>query len=218
MTMTRKLPPWLAALLSAAGLLVAIAAFAQDNPPPAADPPAGQLLIAAATMQDPRFYHSVILLLRHDRKGAFGIAINRPLGKKPIADLLAEAAGKNADPGKDRADGTLAGDIEVYLGGPVQPQYGFVIHSGDYRRPETLRVGNGLAMTASTAVLRDIGHRKGPKKYLFALGYAGWASGQLEGEIARHDWFTTPAEPSLVFDADRAGLWKTALARRSQEL
>jgi len=67
-------------------------------------------------------------------------------------------------------------------------------------------------------VLRAIGHHQGPAKYLFALGYAGWGAGQLEGEIARHDWFTAAADPDLVFDADRDTVWQTALARRTREL
>ncbi|HEV8678252.1 MAG TPA: YqgE/AlgH family protein, partial [Stellaceae bacterium] len=106
----------------------------------------------------------------------------------------------------------------VFLGGPVQPQYGFVIHSSEYRRPDTLKVDDRLAMTASKEVLRDIGQHRGPAKYLFALGYAGWGAGQLEGEIARRDWFTVPADPELVFDTDRGAVWEKAAARRTREL
>ncbi len=73
-------------------------------------------------------------------------------------------------------------------------------------------------MTATKDILRDIGRHQGPEKYLFALGYAGWGAGQLEGEIARHDWFTTPGEPDLVFDEQRGQLWERALARRTREL
>jgi putative transcriptional regulator len=215
MTIARKLDRkrlgWWVLLLGATVLLASIHAIA-DDAPPVADPPPGELLVASATIQDPRFYHSVILLLRHDRTGAFGIVINHPLGERPLAALLA-----NTD-GKDSGDSTVEGTIRVFLGGPVQPQYGFVVHSTDYRRPETLAVGDRLAMTASKDVLRDIGHHQGPAKYLFALGYAGWGAGQLEGEIARRDWFTAPAEPDLVFDADRATLWQSALARRTREL
>ncbi len=105
----------------------------------------------------------------------------------------------------------------MFLGGPVQPQLGFVIHSSDYRRPETLVVGDQLAMTATPEVLRDIAHHQGPVKYLFALGYAGWGAGQLEGEIAQHHWFTAPADPDLVFDVERDTVWDKALARRTRE-
>src|SRR2546428_3198836 len=97
---------------------------------PAIKPVAGELLIASAAMQDPRFHHSVILLLRHDQSGAFGIVINHPLTERPIAGLLADSAGK-AD--QDALDSAIEGTIRVFLGGPVEPSYGFVIHSGVYR-------------------------------------------------------------------------------------
>lgn len=205
---------WWPSLVAAASLLLVIRASAEDAPP-AADPPAGQLLIASASIGDPRFFHSVVLLLRHDRNGAFGIVINRPLGERTLAALLADADGKSSP---DEDDRKIEGTIRVFLGGPVQQQLGFVVHSGDYRRAETLVVGDALGMTASKDVLRDIGHHKGPARYIFALGYAGWGGGQLEGEIARRAWFTAPAEPGLVFDAETDTIWERALARRSREL
>ncbi len=157
---------------------------------------------------------TVILLLRHDSSGAFGIVINNPLGKRPLADLLAPRPDS-----KDNADSAIEGArSRVFLGGPVQMQLGFVIHSADYRRPETLVVSADLAMTATPDVLHDIAQHRGPAKYLFALGYAGWGAGQLENEIAHHGWFTAPAEPDLVFDAERDTVWEKALARRSREL
>jgi putative transcriptional regulator len=204
--------PALALLASAILTIAAIPAAATE---PGVEPLAGELLIASAAIQDPRFHHSVILLLRHDEKGAFGIVINHPLTERPIAGLLAESGGQ-ADP--DAQDRAIEGTIRVFLGGPVEPSYGFVIHSGEYRRPETLTLDIGVAMTATKDILRDIGRHQGPEKYLFALGYAGWGAGQLEGEIARHDWFTTPGEPDLVFDEERGQLWERALARRTREL
>jgi putative transcriptional regulator len=198
--------------------LVVLAALGHpEEPMPLVEPPPGQLLVASAAMQDPRFRHSVILLLRHDRTGAFGVVINHPIAERPLAELLAAADNTGAGGGNDQDD-KIEGTIRVFLGGPVQPQLGFVIHSTDYRRPDTLVVGEQLAMTANNRVLRDIAHHQGPAKYLFAVGYAGWGAGQLEGEIARRDWFTAPAEPELVFDADRNAVWDKALARRTHEL
>jgi putative transcriptional regulator len=206
-----------AALLAAA--ILAIGAV-DPNPPdqpgpaprltPSGDPPAGQLLVASAQIDDPRFYHTVILLLRHDTDGAFGIIINHPVGEKTIRSLL-ESAGAD--------DKTVAGSIEVLSGGPVEPQSGFVVHSAEYRRDGTMAVDDEVAMTGSTEVLRDIGHHQGPKRCFFAFGYAGWGAGQLEDEIARQDWFTAPADATLVFDGQQRGtLWQRALARRGQEL
>jgi putative transcriptional regulator len=180
----------------------------------AADPPeiaslTGQLLIAAPTIGDPRFAHTVILMVRHDREGAFGIVINRPVGEGSIASLL-EAAGEDVS--------GISGNMKIFSGGPVQQELGFVVHSAEYRLDGTLDVDGRVAMTANRQVLRDIGHNKGPLKSLFALGYAGWGPGQLEGELARPDWFTTPAEPRLIFDDDRTNLWEEAMARRTRDL
>ena len=210
MTNNRKIPLWLGLLVVAGAILTGLATAAETRAPPA-NPPAGQLLVAASTIQDPRFYHSVILLVRHDAKGALGIMINRPLGAQPFAELLPD--------GKDR-DKKVAihGTIEVYFGGPVEPQLGFVIHSADYRSAATMAVAPGIAMTATREVLRAIARHQGPTKYRFAIGYSGWGAGQLEGEIARRDWFTEPATPDLVFDPDAAALWRKAMARRTREL
>jgi putative transcriptional regulator len=181
---------------------------------PAADVPdiaslTGQLLIASPNIGDPRFAHTVILMVKHDKEGALGIVINRPVGEKSIASLL-EA------PGEDVSN--IEGTLRVFAGGPVQPELGFVVHSAEYRRDDTIDVDGRVAMTASRQILRDIGHHRGPEKTLFALGYAGWGPGQLEAELGRHDWFTAPEEPKLIFDDDRANLWDDAMARRTREL
>jgi putative transcriptional regulator len=201
---------WLAhALLLPAALLVAASLLSGAAPPPERDWLTGQLLIAAPSMDDPRFYHSVILMVRHDAKGALGIVINRPIGMRPLADILRAIGDKS--PG-------VEGEVRVFAGGPVQPELGFVIHSTDYRRPQTLAIDSQVAMTSDRQILLDIGHHKGPKESLIAFGYAGWGPGQLEGELAHHDWYTTPEDPKLVFEVDRASLWEDAKARRTREL
>ena len=182
--------------------------------PTAADPPeiaslTGQLLIASPNIGDPRFAHTVILMVKHDKEGAFGIIINRPFAEKSIASLL-EGSGEDLS--------GIEGTLRVFAGGPVQPELGFVVHSTEYRREDTIEVDEHVAMTTSRQILRDIGHHRGPQKTLFALGYAGWGPGQLENELARHDWFTAPEEPKLIFDDDRASLWEDAMARRTREL
>ena len=169
----------------------------------------GQLLIATPAMRDTRFDRAVILMVRHDGDGAMGIVINRPLGEKPLAEILAALGAK---------DTAASGNVRIFLGGPVQLEVGFVIHSTDYRRPETLEVGGRLAATSSREVLRDIAVNAGPMKSLIAFGYAGWAPGQLEAELARNVWYTAPADPGLVFDDDRDKVWEHATARRTQDL
>jgi putative transcriptional regulator len=169
----------------------------------------GQLLIASPTMGDPRFLQTVILMVRHDRNGALGIVINRPIGDRPLARLL-EALGEN-DPG-------VAGTVRIFAGGPVQPDIGFVLHSTDYHRSDTLDIDGHVAMTSSREILRDIGNQRGPNKSLIAFGYAGWAPGQLEGEFAHGFWYTTPQDANLVFDDDRNDVWDHAMKRRTQDL
>jgi putative transcriptional regulator len=169
----------------------------------------GQLLVASPTMGDPRFAHTVILMVRHDKDGAFGIVVNRLVGERPLAALL-ETLGEK--------DTTATGQVRIFAGGPVQPDVGFVVHSTDYHGPTTLDVTARVAMTSSREILRDIGNAKGPQKSLIAFGYAGWAPGQLEGELARRDWVLTPGESKLIFDEDRDKVWDTAFAQRTQDL
>src|SRR6516165_11980878 len=152
-------------LLPAAALLAAVLLDPAAADPPTTDSLTGQLLIASPEIGDPRFAHTVILMVKHDKDGALGITINRPVGERSIVSLL-EA------PGEDVSG--VEGTLQVFAGGPVQPELGFVIHSAEYRRDETLEVDGHVAMTASRQVLRDIGHHRGPQQSLLALGYAGW--------------------------------------------
>jgi len=133
--------------LPAAALLAAVLLA-----PVAADPPAtgsltGQLLIASPDIGDPRFAHTVILMVKHDKDGALGITINRPVGEKSIASLL-------EGPGEDVSG--IEGTLRIFAGGPVQPDIGFVVHSAEYRRDDTIAVDEHVAMTASRQILRDI--------------------------------------------------------------
>jgi len=169
----------------------------------------GQLLVASPTMVDPRFVQTVILMVRHDRNGALGIVINRPLGDRPLAKLLEALGDKEAG---------VTGTVRIFAGGPVQPDIGFVLHSADYHRADTVDIDGHVAMTSSREILRDIGNQRGPNKSLIAFGYAGWAPGQLEGELAHGFWFTTPQDAKLVFDDDRDAVWDHAMKRRTQDL
>ena len=170
---------------------------------------AGQLLVAAPSMGDPRFDQTVIMLVRHDRTGAMGIVINRPLQERPLAALL-EALGEKAD--------GATGNMRIFAGGPVQPELGFVLHSAEYRRADTVEIDGHVAMTSSREILRDIAANRGPKQSLVAFGYAGWAPGQLEGELVQGVWFTTLADAKLIFEEERERVWENAVTRRTQDL
>lgn len=197
----------LAAILAPAELLHA--ALPTPGELPARGSLAGQLLIASPRMGDPRFDQTVILIVRHSQEGAVGLVLNRPLGERPLASILATLGEK---------ENAANRSVRVFAGGPVAPQIGFVIHSPDYRRAETVDIDGRVAVTSTPEILRDIGHDRGPQKSLVLFGYAGWASGQLEGELASGAWFIAPEEPALVFDEDREKLWERAMARRTQDL
>jgi putative transcriptional regulator len=160
-------------------------------------------------MGDPRFEHTVILLVRHDKDGALGIIINLPGEERTLAGILDEVGAPDAE---------AQGSAMVYTGGPVQPEAGFVVHSADYHRAETIDIDGRVAVTSTPEILRDIAHQRGPAKSLIAFGYAGWTAGQLESEIAQHAWVTTPESPKLVFDEDRDKLWDIAWAHRIIDL
>jgi putative transcriptional regulator len=194
----------LGVLLASATL--ATAALPKTEPDPDSAAMAGEFLVAAPEIADPRFYHAVILIVRHDKTGAFGIIINHPVGERPLADVLGALGDHTAG---------IEGNVRLFAGGPVQPEIGFIVHSLDYHRAETIGIDAHVAVTSSPEVLRDIGHNKGPQQRLVAFGYAGWAAGQLEGELAQGAWFTEPEDPKLIFDDDPTKVWDDAMARRT---
>lgn len=165
---------------------------------------AGQLLVAAPKLGDPRFTETVIYMVRHNADGALGLVVNRPLGSGPM-DKFFEGFGLDTEGAE--------GSIRIHYGGPVSPGTAFVLHSPDYSGPGTTRVPNGLAMSTQLNVLKAISEGKGPKQSLIVFGYAGWGAGQLEGEMARDDWLTAPAEDALIFSADPEGVWDKAMAK-----
>ncbi|MBS0561236.1 MAG: YqgE/AlgH family protein [Proteobacteria bacterium] len=175
----------------------------------AADPLRGQLLVAVPQMPDPRFARTVILIADHDSGGAFGIAVNRPIGTRSIAELLRAM---------DEDPAGAQGSLTLFAGGPVEPTVGLVLHTGDYRTDHTTVVTKELSISSPRPVLRDTAAGRGPRKLLLAVGYSGWAAGQLEAEIARGGWALAVPTEALVFDMDRAQVWDAAYARRVESL
>ena len=168
----------------------------------------GQLLVATEELRDPRFFHAVIYLLRHDATGTIGLVVNHPVADVPWADLLRSIGVNRPGP---------AGQVRVYSGGPVDPARGFVLHSADYTGTDT-QVVKGIAFSVQPGILTAIADGRGPRRWLFVLGYAGWAPGQLEAEIQRGDWITVVPDQSLLFDEPAARKWERATARRQIEL
>lgn len=162
----------------------------------------GQLLLALPGIGDPRFEHAVIAMISHDEEGAMGIGIDDPIAGMTVGAVL--------DQLEIAHDAPL--DQPVYLGGPVEPSRGFVLHSMDWGGQEAVQVADRWMVSSSHDILRAIGEGRGPARWLVALGYAGWAAGQLEGEMVRHGWHVTPGSDALLFDTPPASRWQAAFA------
>jgi putative transcriptional regulator len=165
----------------------------------------GQLLVATPEMRDPRFVETVIYMVKHSAEGAFGLVINRPLAKGPVEDLL-KGFGIDSSGAK--------GEIIVHYGGPVSPRAGFVLHSDDVVLEESAKVANGIAMTSDPKLIEAMAQGKGPLQSLFILGYAGWAPGQLEGELLAGSWFVISGDKALIFGQDADRKWSQAMDKR----
>jgi len=172
----------------------------------------GQLLIAMPMMADSRFARSVVFLCAHSADGAMGIIVNKPAPHVSFPDLLQQLGViEDGDairlPEKARA-------IRVHAGGPVETGRGFVLHTADFfLRDATLVTANNVCLTATVEILRAIASGEGPRHALLALGYAGWAPGQLETEIQANGWLTCPADQAIVFDADLDSKYDRAIGK-----
>ncbi len=167
---------------------------------------AGRLLVAMPGIGDPRFERAVILLCEHDQAHAMGLTVNRPVEGLTIADLLTRLG---VEPGPDGPD-----DL-VLMGGPVEPERGFVLHTHDQGAgPGSVQVTDGLMLTASREILRILATPAArPRRAAMAVGYAGWEGGQLEREIKENVWLTCEADEGLLFDDDHVHKWSRALAK-----
>ncbi len=165
----------------------------------------GQLLVATPEMKDSRFAETVIYMVKHDADGAFGLVINRPMAKGPFEDLL-KGFGTEINDAK--------GEVVIHYGGPVGMQQGFVLHSDDITIESSMKVADGIAMTADVKMIEAMARGKGPRQSLVMLGYVGWAPGQLEMELKADSWFVIPGDKSLVFGKEADEKWREAMDKR----
>ncbi len=158
-------------------------------------------LIAMPSLMDPNFARSVTLICEHSVEGAMGIVINRRTDLH-LRDVLEQLGIESAK--------TFNIDASVYLGGPVQNNRGFVLHEPIGAWESTLMVTETLGVSTSRDILEAIAQNRGPKKFLVALGYAGWGAGQLEREITQNSWLSGPASNAVLFDVPLEQRWKAA--------
>jgi putative transcriptional regulator len=177
----------------------------------------GQLLIAMPTMTDKRFQRSVIFMCAHSAEGAMGLIINQRADHITFPSLLKqlkiiEAAGEDAVPPEMLS-------MAVHVGGPVQTERGFVLHTPDYSADNaTMRIDGSVCLTATVDILRAMANGEGPDRAILALGYAGWSAGQLESEIQANGWLHCAADPDLVFDRALENKYDRALSKLGIDL
>ena len=172
----------------------------------------GRFLLAMPGMGDPRFERSVIYMLAHDAEGAMGFIINHPADGLTLGDIASNLP--------ENVAATGLRNLPVYVGGPVQNDHGFVLHTKDYPKTDASQFDNKLpvCVTQSLEVLVDAARAKGPEHMLLLLGYAGWGPGQLEGEIQENAWLACDADLSAIFSPDPATLYEKCIAQMGIDL
>ena len=162
---------------------------------------ADHFLIAMPSLADPHFVRSVTLLCQHDDSGAMGLVINHP------SDYTLQEVMRQMD---IEPESSTLGRQPVLIGGPVQPDRGFVLHDDPRDFGSTLRFGQGLALSTSRDILEEMARGLGPARALVTLGYAGWTAGQLEMELAQNAWLIVPADKSIFFDTPLEDRWQAS--------
>ena len=160
----------------------------------------GQLLLAMPGIGDPRFEKAVIAMCVHDENGALGIGLGRIVPRISFHGLLEQL---EIEPG-------VAPDVAIHLGGPVDPQRGFILHSPDWGGQDSVHVADRWVLSATLDILRAIAEGRGPSRWIAALGYAGWGAGQLESELCGNGWFATPGTDDLLYEHDVEHRWAAA--------
>lgn len=172
----------------------------------------GQFLIAMPGVEESSFARSVVYLCAHSADGAMGLIINKPMSHLSFRDLLVQLEIIPSDDGI-RLPGP-ADAMRVHRGGPVETGRGFVLHSSDYHlENSTLPINDDISLTATLEILKAIADGRGPDHAMLALGYAGWAPGQLETEIQANGWLTCDADPAILFETDLDERYNRALAK-----
>jgi putative transcriptional regulator len=189
-----------------------IARKASGDGPPKRGYLDGQMLIAMPSMRDERFVRSLIYVCAHSSEGAMGIIVNHPAANINFADLLVQL---EVIPAADLIMlPPRAGSVPVLRGGPVETGRGFVLHSSDFFiENSTLPIDDGICLTATLDILKAIARGDGPLSAVLALGYAGWAPGQLESEIQANGWLHCTADLELIFGSDIDNKYEKALRK-----
>ena len=171
----------------------------------------GRFLLAMPNMGDPRFLRSVVYMVAHDSEGAMGFIINKRAEGLSLGDILKDMPETVAKTGLV--------NLPVYVGGPVQNDRGFVLHTSDYEKTQnSLSQELPIALTQSADVLVDAAHGRGPEKMRLFLGYAGWGPGQIEGELQDNAWLVCDANIAEIFTSQSDDLYEKCVAAMGIDL
>ncbi len=160
-----------------------------------------QFIVAMPGLIDPNFFHTVTFLCQHNDEGALGIVINRPIQMK-LGEIFMQM--------NIPVTSSIASDMPVFAGGPVQQEHGFVLHTKEGKWDVSMPISDTVSLTTSRDIIEAIALDEGPKHYLVALGYSGWSEGQLEQEILANTWLNTPFNKSVLFDTPIDKRWREA--------
>ena len=155
-------------------------------------------LVAVPSLKDPNFERSVVLICEHSKDGAFGLIINRIL----VSSFVPFHSGIDIK--------ECIIDMPVFYGGPVRPEEGYILYSSSDMYYPSIKIDDTLSLTTARETLIDIAAGKGPRKFLFALGFAGWSPGQLEYELMTDSWLVAPVSNRIIFDIPVNDRWKAA--------
>jgi putative transcriptional regulator len=165
----------------------------------------GRLLVAMPGIDDPRFERAVLYLCAHNEEHAMALAVNRPVDGLTVPDLLTRLG--------VASEIRMPADL-VLMGGPVERERGFVLHTDDYVvEGSSVPVADGVTLTATREVLQALASDHPPRRSLLALGYAGWGAGQLEREVRDNIWLVCDPDEALIFGDDHEHKWSMALER-----
>lgn len=159
-------------------------------------------LIAMPAMTDPHFSKTLTFICEHNDRGALGVIVNRPIDMTLHALLEQIEIARPSDACKS---------VPVHYGGPVQIDRGFVLHTPAGPWQSTLTVGEEIGLTTSKDILEAVARGEGPRQILVSLGYAGWAPGQLEHELAQNAWLTVNADTRILFETPAASRYEASL-------
>ena len=162
-------------------------------------------LVATGKMRDPRFANTVIVMLKNDESGSFGLVINKPLGFIPLGSLINKVEDQSS-----KQNELYNVKVPIYWGGPVEKNIILVLHSKEYQVENTKKYKD-ISVSSGYKILLEIADEKGPKKSLILIGHSGWGSGQLEGEMEREGWILSEIITDLIFGTDNANKWLKAI-------